>query len=117
MFRQMTERLWKEYSKARPSIDVRIPEKVLLDCVELVMNDGVLEEMQRLPGDNECGMVAWRMKLCTPEYPNGREMILIANDLTHLIGSFGPKEYILFDRASQFARERKCPRVSSLLNF
>lgn len=56
-------------------------------------------------------MVAWRMVLCTPEYPNGRELILISNDLTIYIGSFGPKEDILFHKASVLARERKCPRV------
>lgn len=56
-------------------------------------------------------MVAWRMVLCTPEYPNGRELILISNDLTIYIGSFGPKEDILFHKASVLARQRKCPRV------
>lgn len=57
-------------------------------------------------------MVAWRIVLATPEYPDGREFILIANDLTYLIGSFGPKEDILFERASVLARQRKVPRVS-----
>lgn len=57
-------------------------------------------------------MVAWRLCLATPEYPEGREMILIANDLTHLIGSFGPREDLLFNKASILARELKVPRVS-----
>lgn len=60
-------------------------------------------------------MVAWRLILSTPEYPAGRELILIANDLTYLIGSFGPKEDILFNKASILARELKVPRVS--VNF
>lgn len=60
-------------------------------------------------------MVAWRLVLATPEYPEGREMILIANDLTYLIGSFGPREDILFNKASILARERKVPRVSIIL--
>lgn len=60
-------------------------------------------------------MVAWRIVLATPEYPNGREIIVIANDLTYLIGSFGIKEDVLFAKASQLARERKVPRVSSAL--
>lgn len=38
-------------------------------------------------------------------------MILIANDLTHLIGSFGPREDLLFNKASILARELKVPRV------
>ncbi|XP_031639002.1 acetyl-CoA carboxylase isoform X2 [Contarinia nasturtii] len=111
MFRQMTERLWKEFAKARPSVDIRMPEKVLLDCKELVLVDDKLEEIPRLPGENDCGMVAWRLVLSTPEYPEGREMILIANDLTYLIGSFGPKEDLLFNKASILARELKVPRI------
>lgn len=53
MFRQMTERLWKEFSKARPAEDIRMPEKVLIDCKELVLVDGKLEEIPRLPGQND----------------------------------------------------------------
>lgn len=57
MFRQMTERLWKEFSKARPSVDIRMPEKVLLECVELVLQGDNLEEVQRLPGENDVSLV------------------------------------------------------------
>lgn len=53
MFRQMTEKLWKQFSKERPSEDIRIPEKVLIECNELVMNGDTLEEIQRLPGEND----------------------------------------------------------------
>ena len=56
-------------------------------------------------------MVAWRVKLFTPEYPNGREIIAIANDITYMIGSFGPREDFLFLAASQMARTLKIPRV------
>lgn len=53
MFRQVTERLWKEYLKSRPHLDIPIPQKVLLDCVELVLvGDDQLEEVKRLPGEN-----------------------------------------------------------------
>lgn len=62
-------------------------------------------------------MVAWRLVLSTPEYPEGRDMILIANDLTHLIGSFGPREDQLFNEASILARELKVPRVSDLFSL
>ena len=57
-------------------------------------------------------MVAWKMLIATPEFPLGREIILIANDLTYFIGSFGPKEDMLFNKASQLAREMKVPRVN-----
>lgn len=56
-------------------------------------------------------MVAWRMTLRTPEYPSGREIIVISNDITHKIGSFGPQEDVLFLRASEMARECGIPRI------
>lgn len=56
-------------------------------------------------------MVAWRMTLRTPEYPAGREIIVISNDITHKIGSFGPQEDMLFLRASEMARESGIPRL------
>ena len=56
-------------------------------------------------------MVAWRMTLRTPEYPAGREIIVISNDITHKIGSFGPQEDVLFMRASEMARESGIPRI------
>lgn len=56
-------------------------------------------------------MVAFRMKLKTPEYPEGREIIVICNDITYLIGSFGPQEDLLFLRASELARAEGIPRV------
>ena len=60
----------------------------------------------------QIGMVAWQMTLFTPEYPKGRDVIVICNDITFQIGSFGPKEDILFLKSSQRARKLK---VSSLL--
>ena len=51
-------------------------------------------------------MVAWKMTLMTPECPSGREIIVIANDLTHAIGSFGPEEDVLFLKASQVSSRR-----------
>jgi hypothetical protein len=41
-------------------------------------------------------MVVWKMTLKTPEFPDGRDIIVIANDMTHKIGSFGPQEDLLF---------------------
>jgi acetyl-CoA carboxylase/biotin carboxylase 1 len=38
-------------------------------------------------------------------------MIVIANDITISIGSFGPKEDLLFLRASELARALKIPRI------
>lgn len=111
MFRQMTEKLWKEFIKERPAEQLTIPSKVL-DSVELVLEgDNHLVEQKRLPGENHIGMIAWRLTLHTPEYPSGRDIIVIANDITYLIGSFGPREDIVFCLASELARKLKIPRI------
>uniref|UniRef100_A0AAY4EC52 acetyl-CoA carboxylase n=1 Tax=Denticeps clupeoides TaxID=299321 RepID=A0AAY4EC52_9TELE len=84
----------------------------LLNFTELVLDpQGQLVQMNRLPGGNEIGMVAWRMTLRTPEYPAGREIIAISNDITHKIGSFGPQEDVLFQQASEMARQSGIPRI------
>uniref|UniRef100_A0AAR2KSB1 acetyl-CoA carboxylase n=1 Tax=Pygocentrus nattereri TaxID=42514 RepID=A0AAR2KSB1_PYGNA len=83
-----------------------------MDILALVLDpQGQLVQMNRLPGGNEIGMVAWRMTLRTPEYSAGREIIVISNDITHKIGSFGPQEDVLFQQASEMARESGIPRV------
>ena len=56
-------------------------------------------------------MVAWKLSMRTPEYPDGRDIIVIANDITINIGSFGPKEDLLFLRSSELARKLKIPRI------
>ena len=45
------------------------------------------------------------------EYPDGRTIIVIGNDITIEIGTFGPKEDLLFQRASELARKLKVPRI------
>lgn len=59
----------------------------------------------------QIGMVAWKMTLKSPEYPEGRDIIVIGNDITYLIGSFGPQEDLLFLRASELARAEGIPRI------
>lgn len=71
-----------------------------------------LKEVVRGPGKNRIGMVAWILTLYTPTYPKeGREIIVIANDITHKAGSFGTKEDIFFHLVSERARELGIPRV------
>ena len=63
------------------------------------------------PGESALAMVAWRMTLKTPECPEGRDIVVIANDITVQIGSFGTKDDLLFQRASELARKLKVPRL------
>ncbi|XP_041957093.1 acetyl-CoA carboxylase isoform X3 [Alosa sapidissima] len=103
MFRQALFKLWGPGD--------RYPKDVL-SCTELVLDaQGRLVQMNRLPGDNESGMVAFRMRMKTPEYPEGRDLIVICNDITYMIGSFGPQEDQLFLQASELARTEGIPRI------
>lgn len=47
----------------------------------------------------------------TPEYPKGRKIIVIANDITFKIGSFGPAEDDYFFKATELARRSGLPRI------
>ena len=49
--------------------------------------------------------------MVTPQYPEGRDIIIIANDITNQIGSFGPEEDKLFQLASALSREQGLPRL------
>ncbi|KAG8455711.1 hypothetical protein GDO86_001775 [Hymenochirus boettgeri] len=103
MFRQALFKLWGS-GETYP--------KEILTYTELVLDSqGQLVQLNRLPGGNEVGMVAFKMMLKTPEYPNGRDIIVISNDITYKIGSFGPQEDLLFLRASELARKEGIPRI------
>lgn len=109
MFNQSLIRLWEEYVLSRP--EVEIPSQ-LLKYTELVLDaNRNLVERKRLPGENDIGMVAWKMTFITPEYPQGRDAIVICNDITHLIGTFAPSEDLLFLKASEKAREHGIPHL------
>ena len=84
----------------------------MLKTVEYDLDDnGRLMPVKRFPGENTIGMVAWKMCLKTVEYPQGRDIIVIANDITIEIGSFGPREDLLFKEASVLARKLGIPRI------
>ena len=80
---------------------------------ELVLDDEgkQVTEGHCYPGHNTIGIVAWKIELKTPEYPEGREIVVIANDIAHQIGTFGPMEDLMFKRASEYARAKKIPRI------
>uniref|UniRef100_A0A8B9SCJ5 acetyl-CoA carboxylase n=1 Tax=Apteryx owenii TaxID=8824 RepID=A0A8B9SCJ5_APTOW len=111
MFRQSLIKLWNSMNEHAFLPTLPLPSDILT-YTELVLDDqGQLVHMNRLPGGNEIGMVAWKMTLKTPEYPEGRDIIVIGNDITYRIGSFGPQEDVLFLRASELARTHGIPRI------
>lgn len=46
-------------------------------------------------------MVVWRCKVQTHEYPMGRSFILVANDITHIGGSFSPEEDDVYEKVTK----------------
>uniref|UniRef100_H3BFJ1 acetyl-CoA carboxylase n=1 Tax=Latimeria chalumnae TaxID=7897 RepID=H3BFJ1_LATCH len=111
MFRQALIKLW-EYMDAQAFLPTISLPSDILTYTELVLDtQGQLVQLNRLPGGNEIGMVAWKMTLKTPELPEGRDIIVIGNDITYKIGSFGPQEDLLYLRVSEMSRRQGIPRV------
>jgi acetyl-CoA carboxylase/biotin carboxylase 1 len=90
--------------------DFDVPDGVFA-AKELALQDGELVEVDRPVGENDVGMVAWLCTMKTPEYPEGREMVLIGSDVTVKAGSFGTIEDDVFCKASMLARSKGIPRV------
>jgi len=56
-------------------------------------------------------MVAWVFTMRTPEFLHGRRVVVVANDITYKIGSFGPIGAQFFYLITQYAREHGLPRI------
>ncbi|KAI8642972.1 acetyl-CoA carboxylase [Parasitella parasitica] len=109
LFRQSVQNQWTQAIKRNPLL--KQPSH-LVEAKELVLDeDDVLQEIERAPGTNTVGMIAWIMTIRTPEYPSGRRIIAIANDITFKIGSFGVAEDQVFYKASELARSLGIPRI------
>ena len=102
---------WDEHIESLPEGTLRAP-KNLFESQELIEGShGDLVLGSRPVGTNTIGMVAWFVNMKTPEYSEGRDVVVIANDVTVQSGSFGVEEDEFYYKASKFARERKIPRV------
>lgn len=113
LFRQAVQNSWDKAVKANPGLaDKKPPQGECIDLAELVLDDSdKLTEVSREPGTNNCGMVGWMIRARTPEYPRGRKFIIVANDITYKIGSFGPKEDHFFNKCTEMARAMGIPRI------
>lgn len=125
LFERSIELAWEQHIRERPQARVVVPHD-LFTSVELVLcrNEHVqevwtyqdahtleLREINRPRGLNNVGMVAWLCTMRTPEAPHGRQVVLIANDITYKAGSFGTREDFMFFKASEYARTRGLPRI------
>ncbi|KAG8961417.1 acetyl-coenzyme-A carboxylase [Tulasnella sp. 419] len=109
LFSKSLRNLWVDVRKRNPSL--MLP-KSFLESKELVLDENdELQEVDRAPGSNACGMVGWIYTMYTPEYPQGRQVVVVANDITYKIGSFGPQEDMYFFKVTEYARQRGLPRI------
>lgn len=113
LFRQAFQNSWTKAIANIPSlIAQRPPVGECIDYNELVLDDtDNLVEINRGPGTNTHGMVGWLVTAWTPEYPRGRRFIIVANDITFQIGSFGPQEDKFFHKCTELARKLGIPRI------
>ncbi|CCH45634.1 acetyl-CoA carboxylase, putative [Wickerhamomyces ciferrii] len=106
LFRQSTLAQWKKYAP-----DAKVPDD-FFNAVELILDDSdEVTEISREPGANNIGMVGFKLIVKTPEYPRGRQIIIVANDITYKIGSFGPQEDYFFNKITELARKLGVPRI------
>lgn len=117
LFEQALKSEWKHFIKCRnharkDGAKEVIPENIFI-CEELIFDEtgSQLHPVSRAPGLNTIGMIAWLITMKTPECRQGRQMVLIANDITFQAGSFGTGEDFFFARATQFARQLQIPRL------
>ena len=113
LFRQAIQYSWARAVAKNPSMaESRPPLGGCIESSELVLDDNDnLAEVSREPGTNSCGMVGWILTAKTPEYPRARRFIIVANDITYQIGSFGPQEDKFFHQCTELARKLGIPRI------
>ncbi|EFC36537.1 predicted protein [Naegleria gruberi] len=110
LFERVVRSMWKEHNDLTkediPSTFISLTEYILDTTGKFLIENPVKNAI----GKNTCGMVVWKVTLFTPEAKDGRDMILIANDITYQSGSFGVIEDEVFQLASEMARKLKIPR-------
>jgi acetyl-CoA carboxylase / biotin carboxylase 1 len=113
LFRQAIQYSWTNaVAKHQPLAESQPAIGECIEYHELVLDDSDnLAEVAREPGTNSCGMVGWLLTAKTPEYPRGRRFIIVANDITYQIGSFGPQEDRFFHKCTELARKLGIPRI------
>ena len=113
LFRQAVFQSWGKLVQKLPNFKDKVPDiSDCLDYSELIIDEnGELAEVKREPGTNAHGMVGWIVTAKTPEYTRGRRFVIIANDITFKIGSFGPQEDSFFNKCTEYACKHGIPRI------
>ncbi|KAJ6352844.1 hypothetical protein OIU76_001957 [Salix suchowensis] len=111
-FETVLEQIW-----ASQFSGMEKPKDKVLKVKELVFADEKgswgtpLVSSERPAGLNDFGMVAWCMEMLTPEFPLGRTILVVANDVTFKLGSFGQREDAFFLAVTDLACNKKIPLI------
>ncbi|KAG6776025.1 hypothetical protein POTOM_019528 [Populus tomentosa] len=111
-FETVLEQIW-----ASQFSGMKKPKDKVIKVTELVFADEKgswgtpLVSLERPAGLNDFGMVAWCMEILTPEFPLGRTILVVANDVTFKAGSFGQREDAFFLAVTDFACNKKIPLI------
>ncbi|KAL8752619.1 MAG: hypothetical protein Q9199_005623 [Rusavskia elegans] len=113
LFNQAVQNCWTKVVSKHSSLAGKQPQTgECMEYTELVLDENDnLAEVGREPGTNTHGMVGWICTAKTPEYPKGRRFIIVANDITFKIGSFGPVEDKFFYKCTELAQKLGIPRI------
>jgi len=104
LLRNELERVWSSSGKA-------VPDEILT-ARELVTDPkGALVAIDRPPGGNDLSIVAWRVRIRSPEAESGRELMVVSGDMTLKGGSVSFEEDILFSESARMARYEGIPFV------
>ncbi len=104
LLKNKLECIWSSSGKEMPE-DVLTARELLTDPDENIITT------ERPPGKNDLSIVAWSIRIKTPEAESGRELILVSGDMTIKGGSVSMEEDILFSGAARIAREEGIPFV------
>lgn len=102
---------WNAHLKSLSTVVKDVPSNYFQAKELIEGKKGELILASRPIGTNKVGMLAWHVTMKTPEYPEGREIVLIANDVTVKSGSFSVAEDEIYYKASEYARKRSIPRI------
>ena len=86
LLRQTIAQAWQKHKSDRGAA-IALPSEVL-QARELILapvgdNKYEIQETDRPIGRNDIGMVAWKATFFTPEFPAGRNVIIIANGIQY----------------------------------
>ncbi len=104
LLRNELESIWSSSGKTMPH-EILTAQELLTD------SEGIIVPIDRPPGKNELSIVAWHVRIKSPEAESGRELIIVSGDMTEKGGSVSIEEDILFAEAARMAREKGIPFV------